>query len=134
MVRRSGVWRSQTRVVSGRHPLIRLARDGAQTACWQYVRSKTVPRAARRSMFGDRTVRSPKQPSRGLRSSTAMKRTFIGFFAAARAPRPASIAGAKAPAAAPRAARCRKCRRVSAGIVFSLPSRHREMAVTFSCT
>ena len=39
-------------VVEGRRPVMRLLRDGLQSGAWQWALVKSVPRAARRSMFG----------------------------------------------------------------------------------
>jgi hypothetical protein len=40
-------------VVSGRNPVSRLKREGAQNDTWQWFAVNRVPRDARRSMFGD---------------------------------------------------------------------------------
>ena len=65
-------------VVSGRRPVSKLTLEGAQTACWQWVLRKAVPRAARRSMWGVTATESPNAPIKGLRSSTAMNKTLGG--------------------------------------------------------
>lgn len=51
--------RSWIPIDSGRMPVRRDLREGAQTACWQYARSKRSPLAASRSMFGVRASLSP---------------------------------------------------------------------------
>ena len=44
--------RSHTRVESGRSPVMTLARDGAQTAAWQYARINVVARSENSSRCG----------------------------------------------------------------------------------
>ena len=66
-------------VVEGRSPVSRLARDGLHRGDWQCALRNTVPRAARRSMFGVCACGwPPRQPTQSFKSSMAMKRT-LGF-------------------------------------------------------
>src|SRR3954469_17241009 len=76
VVTRKSVSRSHTLMVSGRSPVINEARDGLQTACWACACRNTAPDRASRSMFGLLMSVSPKTPSVGRRSSTAMNSTF----------------------------------------------------------
>ena len=76
------VGRSQIRKVSGRRPVIIEARDGLQTACWQYARVKSRPRLARASTCGLITCFAPMQPSSDRRSSAMMKSTLGRFCGA----------------------------------------------------
>ena len=49
---RKCVTKSHTLVESGRVPVIKLDRDGEQTACCTYARSNAMPIFASRSIFG----------------------------------------------------------------------------------
>ena len=67
--------------MSGRQPLSTLAREGLQTACWQYARSNSMPARSERVDVRRLHVRRAVAAESGRRSSTAMKRTFSGFAA-----------------------------------------------------
>src|SRR5688500_3763864 len=63
--------------VCGRTPVMSAARDGLHAGAGQWARVKSMPRFARRSMFGVFACGCPpRQPTQSLRSSTAMKRTL----------------------------------------------------------
>ena len=64
-------------VVVGRRPESKLVRDGLHSGAWQWALVKSMPRRARRSMFGVKAWGWPsKQPIQSFRSSMAMKSTL----------------------------------------------------------
>ena len=64
-------------MVDGRNPLSKLEREALQPGAEQWALVKSVPRLARRSMFGVRACGCPPStPTQSLRSSTAMNKTF----------------------------------------------------------
>ena len=72
----------QTRVLSGRLPLMKLFRDGEQTCCCTYARRKTSERAASRSMLGV-IMNGWITPRLGLRSSAITSSTLRAPLAGA---------------------------------------------------
>ena len=64
-------------VEPGRRPVRTLDRDGLHSGAWQWALVNSVPRAARRSMFGVFACGwPPRQPTQSFRSSMAMNRTL----------------------------------------------------------
>jgi len=73
-------------VLSGRAPVIRLERDGEQTACWQYVRAKTAVLQPQFNVGSISTTTGGAAPVVivGLQFALAITSTYLWVFAKAK--------------------------------------------------